>query len=170
MKMLEPIYPEVIDKIRADFQKKIDLAPDENVKKFIRNQCELEVAKEIGRQRQEAIAQGGELAERIKAENDAAQKELESQIDPAVLAQAKKLMEEKRKQLEAVKAMEAAEDAKYKELAQCDAHGNVQSAAQGNAQGAAQNAQAPARPKFCPECGTRIVAGRFCPNCGTKLF
>lgn len=28
---------------------------------------------------------------------------------------------------------------------------------------------APARPKFCPECGTPTNGSKFCPNCGNKL-
>lgn len=96
MKMLDPIYPEVIEKIKAEYKIKIDTAPEE-MKAVFQTQCDMEVAAEIGKQRQEAILQGGELGERIKAENEAMMKELEKsygEIDPEILAAAKKKQEE----------------------------------------------------------------------------
>ena len=97
MKMPEPIYPEAIEKIKAEYREKINAEPNEIIKQAIQVQCNSAVAAEIGRQRQEAIEQGGELGERIKAENEALKKELDAKlakIDPKVLEEARKWSEE----------------------------------------------------------------------------
>ena len=97
MKTLEPIYPELVEKIKAEYRLKIDTQPNEMLKKALQINCDNEVAKEIGRQRQEAIEQGGELGERIKAENEALKKELDAEwakIDPEIIAEARKFQEE----------------------------------------------------------------------------
>ncbi|MCQ2420256.1 MAG: hypothetical protein MJ118_03905 [Clostridia bacterium] len=94
MQMPEPIYPELVEKIKADYQKQLDAATSDTLKATIQMQCDFAVAQEIGRQRREAIEQGGELGERIKAENDEMQKKLEAEMDPKLLAEIRKRQEE----------------------------------------------------------------------------
>ena len=97
MKTVEPIYPELVEKIKAEYRAKIDAEPDETMKKVFQIRCDSAVAEEIGRQRKEAIEQGGELGERIKAENEALKKEMDAEfakIDPKVLEEARRWEEE----------------------------------------------------------------------------
>lgn len=97
MIQLEPVYPELVEKIKESYRTKIDAEPNETMKKIIQLECDKAVAAEIGRQRQEAILQGGPLAERIKAENEAAKKEADAfmaSFDPKVLEEARRMQAE----------------------------------------------------------------------------
>lgn len=69
---LNPIDPEEIKRIEAEYDKKISRQTDPAIRSAYEIQKESAVAEAIGRQRQEAIEKGGPLAEKIKAENEAA--------------------------------------------------------------------------------------------------
>ena len=67
------------------------------MKKAYQVLCETAVAEEIGKQRQEAIARGGALGARIKAENEAFGRELAARrtaFDPKLIEEARKRQEE----------------------------------------------------------------------------
>lgn len=153
IKMPEPIDPEEIDQIREKYNQKIARQPD--LEAMFRNQMDFEIAQAIGRQRQEAIAAGGELGARIKAENDALLKEYEAsaapQISQADLENAKLKVARMKAELVAAKGIQW-----------------VCSCGQRNTS------------PFCSECGNplslerwictcgRENTTRFCPECGTK--
>lgn len=102
---LAPINQAEIDEIIAKYDAQIAQFPAMEASSRALQQMEIEKA--IMRQRQEAIAAGGELGERIKAENEAAMKEAMealAKIDPAVLERAKQQAMATQQELAALKA------------------------------------------------------------------
>lgn len=96
MDMLEPIDPEEIEKIRQKYEEKIAKAGEE-FRSVYECSRDMEIAEAIGRQRQEAIAAGGELGERIRAENEAAAREAEARFAEISRQQAEAKKEERKK-------------------------------------------------------------------------
>lgn len=142
MNLPKAINQAEIDAITADYERKI--AADPSLEVYYRTQCETEVVQAIGRQRAEALAAGGPLAEQIKAEN-----------------------EELRRQAEALRAQ--IPDEAYEQAAKMVREREAAFAAEQNT--AADVPQsAPTKNRFCTYCGAKLPENaNFCTSCGAKV-
>lgn len=105
MMMPQAIDQSEIDAIKAKYEEEMKANPAIAV--ALQMTMEGEIAKTIARQRKEALEAGGELAERIKAENEEMRKQAEAamaSISPEQLAAIKEAQEKAKAEFERRKA------------------------------------------------------------------
>ena len=137
--MPQAVDQEAVDKIQKKYDKLLEMNKnDQDATNYLKTQCQLEIIKTIRKQRDDAIAAGGELGEKIKAEDEEyklrAEKAVRSKYSVEEWAAIKKreaeIEEERRKAREA-----ARKNAKFCPECGC---------------------KLPEDAKFCPECGYKI--------------